>query len=334
MNTYATMDIARLVDLNAIAAKFGPGFGQVIYVHHSGNSANSGKYYHPVSGPGLNADVLPTIALALAKCGNDQGDVVCVLPGHAETLGTTTQGLLLDKTGVSIIGCGFDRQRPAITAGAANIVGFLVTGARNAIFGLRLIGSASQTTVSSFLLGLAAADLRVQDCVFEHGGAGPLVAVGLTAAHRLKLYDCEWLGTAAGPDVAIAPVSASNDCRFKNLTFGYNGSTGLDSCAIKAVGNDITLPGAHFDNCVGIHMDIGLIDLNGSGIATTVDSIMTRCYAACGVASTAAAAYDLGSLALADCWWTDAQAAASLWLGAAVRSTSTASANHPTAFPS
>jgi hypothetical protein len=91
--------------------------GKVFYVH-SGTGSNGNPGEDP-------RNPLATIAQAQTNARASKGDVVVVLPGHAETL---TAVLTLSKAGVSYIGIGNGGLKPAITVNAA-IDGFDVTGA-------------------------------------------------------------------------------------------------------------------------------------------------------------------------------------------------------------
>ena len=54
-----------------------------------------------------------TIAQALALCAASRGDIIVVLPGHAETIGAS--GLAWNVAGVTILGIGNGTNRPTLT---------------------------------------------------------------------------------------------------------------------------------------------------------------------------------------------------------------------------
>jgi hypothetical protein len=98
--------------------------GQVMYVNNStvfpaggvsGNNApwpTGGTYLRPFS----------TIEYALTQCVANRGDIIMVMPNHAETISTAAI-LTLDTAGVAIVGLGSGSNRPTLTftAAAANI---------------------------------------------------------------------------------------------------------------------------------------------------------------------------------------------------------------------
>jgi len=71
----------------------------------SGNANNDGS---------TKEKATTTIAKALDFCTASQGDVIWLLPGHAETI-SAAAGIALDVAGVSIIGIGSGALQPSIT---------------------------------------------------------------------------------------------------------------------------------------------------------------------------------------------------------------------------
>ncbi len=294
-----------------------------------------GTLYY-VSANGGNTDGLfrgsafTTLASALAVAG--AGDAIYVLPGHTETL--STSGITLSRSGVSIVGGGNKRNRPTLTCGAADVSGLTVSGNNNRIHNIRFVGSTSQTGAASACLAVSGTDNHVSGCQFEHGGAGPLQAVSLAAAHRILIENCHWLGTSAGPDMAIkATAAACNDVIVRNCIFNY-GSVNVDSAVIGGLAGG-GYPGAIFENLIMLGANSSGIRNLGSYAATVPDGIIKNVY---GVSSTGinlagAMPFDCGGLMLADCFWSDAVASAGLWLATQQTSTSSAVSKGPILSP-
>ena len=80
--------------------------GHVFFVHSgTGSDSNSGADTdHP----------LATIDAAINLCTADKGDIIIVMPGHAETV-STSAGFDADVAGISIVGLGNGDDRPTIT---------------------------------------------------------------------------------------------------------------------------------------------------------------------------------------------------------------------------
>ncbi|MFW9968625.1 MAG: hypothetical protein ACFFDF_00395 [Candidatus Odinarchaeota archaeon] len=72
----------------------------------SGSDSNNGKGW---------ASALATLDAAFAKCTANNGDIIWVAPGHAETFTTTGNKITADIAGVRIIGTGFGADRPTFT---------------------------------------------------------------------------------------------------------------------------------------------------------------------------------------------------------------------------
>ena len=89
---------------------WGTPIGDVRYVHSSGVGT---------SGPGWEpANAYTTIDSAVSACTANNGDVVVVLPGHAETI-TAAAAIDLDIAGIHVIGLGQGDDKPTITFGTA-----------------------------------------------------------------------------------------------------------------------------------------------------------------------------------------------------------------------
>ena len=91
-----------------------------------------------------------TIANALTVATSERGDVIYVMPGHAETLATTI-ACAVQKSGIKLIGLGHGANRPQITIQSAGDISvesdnftmenfLLVGGATAATAGIRVAG--------------------------------------------------------------------------------------------------------------------------------------------------------------------------------------------------
>jgi hypothetical protein len=82
--------------------------GKYFFVHHDGAAGNSGE---------TPDDAISTIDAAIGLCVADRGDVIIVMPGHAETIASATS-LVVDVAGITIIGLGHGRNRPVLSFSA------------------------------------------------------------------------------------------------------------------------------------------------------------------------------------------------------------------------
>jgi len=221
--------------------------GNVYFVDDGGSNSNSGTD---------KSQPFSTLDYAIGKCTASQGDTIIVMPGHAET----TTAIAADVAGITIIGLGRGRARPAFTATTAATDLIDVTAANVSINNLRLVGAASGVTS---LISVAAHDFMCEGCVLEQAEA-PLIGVIVTGGYdRFHFKDCLFLGTAVGPNCAIDLQGSGNcvDWTVDGCTFNYLSSTDLDEAGIRS---DKTDTGVLVKDCRFIGMTLTAIDFNSS----------------------------------------------------------------------
>lgn len=125
-----------------------------IYFVDSGHSNASDS-----AGTGLSPDApFATIDYAIGRCTANNGDVIYVMPGHAETVAGAA-GINLDVAGVTIIGLGRGAARPTVTLSAvASTVAFAAASChvKNILF--------RATEDCTIVLDVNAADCLIEDC--------------------------------------------------------------------------------------------------------------------------------------------------------------------------
>lgn len=201
--------------------------GTVFFVSSgTGSSANAGKSI---------AKPKATIAQALALCTAGKGDVVVVMPGHAEDL-TAAAAITASTSGVTILGVGNGRARPTLTWKTSTAAQFIVTGAnttfKNMVFDLTGIDA----VVAAFAVD--AADVAFEDCEFITNAAAAGVVSGITVggtttSPRFRVTNCRFRGPATNsgttttaqititdaPDFEIAGNFFTGKCT-QNITNG------------------------------------------------------------------------------------------------------------------
>jgi len=232
--------------------------GDIYFVQNTnGSNGNEGNDKdHPFA----------TLDYAIGKCTASQGDIIILMPGHAET----TTAIALDVAGISIVGLGVGRTRPTFTATTAATDLIDVTVANCKIENIRLVGAASGCTSLISLVG--AADFQAVGCSFEHG-ATPTSAISVGATSpRFSFIGCNFLGSANGPAVAIDIVATGDDdFIIRDCIFNY-GRYGLDTAGIRA--NVDAADGGLIQNCQFIGMDTAAIDFNSSDTANIAGLIL------------------------------------------------------------
>jgi hypothetical protein len=128
------------------------------------------------------SNALATLDAAIGKCTANKGDVIIVMPNHAETV-TGASGITFDVAGVTVIGLGHGAQRPR----------FLMDGG---------------TTVTAVI---SAADVSLENLVFSGGHNGIVTCFGVTGVNaRFTAIEFEDNTTDEHFLVAIKATGAAN----------------------------------------------------------------------------------------------------------------------------
>jgi len=171
--------------------------GKVFYVNNSGvklanakvaSNDGDGSFWKPYS----------TIDHAINQCTAHRGDVIYVMPGHAETI-TGATGIVPDVAGVSIVGLGTGEKRPIITAATSATAAIPISGANTTIKNLVFkCNIASQ----NHMLDVKADDVLIEDCEFREGTATGLSFITADTADgdsdRLTIRNCKFHAPTAG----------------------------------------------------------------------------------------------------------------------------------------
>lgn len=141
--------------------------GEVFWVNNSsvlakggigGSNANDGSYRKPWS----------TIDYAVGRCTAARGDIIAVMPGHAETYSTdataVTADLVVDVEGVAIVGLGSGSLRPTIT----------------------------QDTTVEQTIQITAANVMLYNIYFKADFANIKIGITLTTAKYFSLVKCHF----------------------------------------------------------------------------------------------------------------------------------------------
>jgi hypothetical protein len=140
--------------------------GQVLWV---GNSSNipDGCVGGNDGNPGTFTKPMATLEYAVSQCNANEGDIIMVKPGHAETI-TTAAILTLDVAGVAIVGLGAGSNRPTLTFATNTTANIPVTAAnvsiQNFLFRFNKADVASVFTAT----GTATpTDFAIENCEFR-----------------------------------------------------------------------------------------------------------------------------------------------------------------------
>ena len=144
--------------------------GKVFYLNNTAILAPGGT--NGADGnPGTYQKPCLTLAGALLKCTADRGDMIMVMPGHAETISSAT-ALALNVAGVAVVGLGTGTKRPTFTLDTANTTTIHVDAAnvtvKNCKFVANFLGIVSCFTVAATT---ASPWFTLEECTFEDTSA-------------------------------------------------------------------------------------------------------------------------------------------------------------------
>ena len=167
--------------------------GDVYFVDSStGLSSNSGE---TIGAP------LATIDQAINKCTANKGDVIYVMPNHAETLSAATS-LVPDVAGISIIGLGSGSQSPEITFGASGTIDIGAAGIT--MKNLRFIAGASAVAIG---IDVNADHFTMENCTTDFGATTYdfVIHVDIDAYDYATIKNCRFIAenATAGANEAI-----------------------------------------------------------------------------------------------------------------------------------
>ncbi len=135
-----------------------------------------------------------TIDGAVGKCTANNGDVIFVMPGHAENISSATS-LVVDVAGVQIIGLGHARSRPTLTYTAT--AGTIEMDAANC----RLSNIVLVSSITAVVVGINvdANDVTLDNLEMNFDATGDdfVTGIDVDAFDRCHILNCEFYGEAA-----------------------------------------------------------------------------------------------------------------------------------------
>ena len=207
--------------------------GQVYFV---GNSSilNPGQHAGSDSSRGTFLDPLATLNYAVnTACTPGRGDIVFILPNHAETISNATT-LLLKGSGVAVIGLGAGSSRPTFTFDTATAANVLVSGAnisiQNCLFRANFLSIASTFTgTSSTFTGVITADGQMTT-----SAATGTIYVGATVAGTSVAQNTVILSQLSGTTGAAGVYQTNATAAVASATMTTSPTDfAIDSCEFR-----------------------------------------------------------------------------------------------------
>jgi hypothetical protein len=154
-----------------------------------------------------------TVDAAIGACTANAGDMIIVLPGHTETV--TTTSIALDVAGVRVVGLGVGDLRPTFTFGAA-----------------------------AATIQVSAANISWENCRMVANFADVASAFTTAAAKGFKVINCDFLDTSSILNFLCCVTTSSTDNAADGLTFNGNYVYGLaatDGAVVSVLANLLRL---------------------------------------------------------------------------------------------
>jgi len=172
------------------------------------------------AGYGQNPDApVATIDYAIGLATASNGDVIVVMPGHAETL-TTEGAITADVAGVRILGLGIGRDRPTLTWGgksAAILVSANDFTFENIVFDMSFAtGADTGVSVTGTDFKLLGSEVILSDDSTGKVGHG----IYLSGGTRTQISDCQFLGSGLATSAVTEVVfvgSRVDDVNISNV---------------------------------------------------------------------------------------------------------------------
>lgn len=223
-----------------LASLSGP---QVFFVDSNNGSAN----YNGVS-PNR---ALTTLTAALALCVAARGDIIYLMPKHAETL---TAAIAVNKAGVSIIGVGTGRNRPAFTNNPAATADLMAVSVANVYIENVLFKDSSLTSTDH--INVTGADCEIANCEFIQGASDADSIILGAASQRAYIHDCDWRVSASGAARAISISSATTSDGIRLERLRGHGATVANTWTTAFISSTV----AHLDCLItDVKVDFGMV---------------------------------------------------------------------------
>jgi len=151
-----------------------------------------------------------TIDFAVGRTTASNGDIIFVMPGHAENISAATS-LVSDVIGVRIIGIGWGRTRPVLTW--TNTAGTIEMDAANcSLENIVFVSSVSAAVVG---INVDAADCSIVNCEFDFDATLDdfITAIDIDAVDRAAVLNCRFIAERATGMAEAIRLDTANECR-------------------------------------------------------------------------------------------------------------------------
>lgn len=151
-----------------------------------------------------------TIYYAISQCLANAGDIIFLLPGHAETIGNATT-LLLNVAGIAIIGLGKGSNRPTLTFSTAATANIPVTAANISISNILHKANFADIVSAYTATGTnTPTDFTIDQCEFRDGASNLNFLKTFTG--NATANSCDGFTYSGNTVLGLATTAASQAC--------------------------------------------------------------------------------------------------------------------------
>lgn len=241
--------------------------GSVFWVDSTNSAASD------TAGYGLNPDApVATLDYAVGLCTADAGDVIMLMPGHAEDVAAAAD-IDLDVEGITIIGLGNGDNKATITFITDTAADIDVDADNITVVGVRFVGDKDSLAAP---IDVNAAYFRMEACEFIDKGDDNCIRwiLGDAAADDMQIIDCINKGTATAGNTAWITLNGAANVVIQGCkSNGDFAAANIENITVACT--DILIEGNRLENANAVDVNIegiasmtGWVALNFCRIAT------------------------------------------------------------------
>ena len=192
--------------------------GQIFWVNNSGVIPDNGVGGTDASSRGSYLRPFATLDYAIGKCTASRGDVIMLMPGHAENVAAA--GVTLDVIGITVVGLGSGSLIPkfSFTAAASDIN---ITAANVAFYNVQFEANFADVLVA---LDVSGNNLGFYNCKFTESGTNLNYVVVMNIADGnddLTIDSCEYVGNDVANDNFVQAAGTHDNFVITNNRFSH-----------------------------------------------------------------------------------------------------------------
>ena len=181
--------------------------GRRFFVDSGGGGADTTHYGSSPERPFLTLDY------AVEQCVADRGDIVYLLPGHAENVASATEAVV-DVAGVSVIGIGRGSLMPTLTLITAAGATLSITAPNCSVQNVHVVSAFTNGVTAGVTLGALADGCTLDGLLFTEALVTQEFLIGISIAadcDDVIIRNCRYCGTAGGDTTSAIAALGGTD---------------------------------------------------------------------------------------------------------------------------